>query len=177
MARNCYTSTYKRLCAQVLLELEQLCSALPGRADGGAWAERAECMVCMTAPRGTRLLPCCHAILCAPCATELMRRSNGCPACRAVVERYEEGVFDTTFAPANAFHANSNAFHAPASAFHAPANAFHASSNAFHAPAASVIPPPPPSVQSGPGLAAVPRVHHSDSGQVSIQCGSQCILA
>ena len=87
--------------AQVLAELERLCGPLPARADGGAdWAGRAECVVCMAAPRGTRLRPCCHALLCAPCAAELVRRGDRCPACRAGVERYEEGAFEATYAPA-----------------------------------------------------------------------------
>jgi hypothetical protein len=85
-------------CAQALAELEQLCGAPP--ADGEEWAGRGECVVCMAAPRGTRLRPCCHALLCAPCAAELVRRGDGCPACRAAVERFEEGAFDATFAPA-----------------------------------------------------------------------------
>ena len=82
---------------QVLAELERLCGALPARADAWAWAE---CVVCMAAPRGTRLRPCCHALLCAPCAADLVRRGDACPACRAGVERYEEGAFDATYAPA-----------------------------------------------------------------------------
>mmetsp|Transcript_51436 Transcript_51436/g.107454 ORF Transcript_51436/g.107454 Transcript_51436/m.107454 type:complete len:89 (+) Transcript_51436:1-267(+) len=54
----------------------------------------------MVAPRGTRLRPCCHALLCAPCAAELVQRGGGCPACRAAVDWYEEGAFDATYAPA-----------------------------------------------------------------------------
>jgi hypothetical protein len=57
-------------------------------------------VVCMAAPRGTRLRPCCHALLCEPCAADQLRRGNKCPHCRAEVERYEEGAFDATFAPA-----------------------------------------------------------------------------
>ncbi len=83
--------------AQVLAELERLCAAAPGD-DGGGWAARAECVVCMAAPRGARLRPCFHALLCAPCAAELVRRGSRCPACRAAVERYEEGAFDATYA-------------------------------------------------------------------------------
>ncbi len=85
-------------CTQALTELERLCSALP--AFAGAWAGRAECAVCMAAPRSTRLRPCCHALLCPPCAARLMRRGDCCPACRAAVERFEVGAFDATFAPA-----------------------------------------------------------------------------
>ncbi len=81
--------------AQVLAELERLCVA---PADGKDWAERSECVVCMSAPRGTRLRPCFHSLLCAPCAADLVRRGDGCPACRAAVERYEEGAFNATYA-------------------------------------------------------------------------------
>ncbi len=84
----------------MLEELERLCGTLPARAHGRVWAGQAECVVCMAAPRCTRLRPCCHALLCVPCATELMRRGACCPACRAGVERYEEGAFDATYAPA-----------------------------------------------------------------------------
>ncbi len=78
----------------MVAELERLC------VGGADWAGRGECVVCMAAPRGARLRPCCHALLCAPCAAELVRRGCGCPACRAAVERYEEGAFDATYAPA-----------------------------------------------------------------------------
>ncbi len=85
----------------MLAELERLCGALPALANGGAdWAGRGECVVCMAAPRGARLRPCCHALLCVPCTEELVRRGDGCPACRAVVERYDEGFFAATYAPA-----------------------------------------------------------------------------
>ena len=83
---------------QALAELERMCYLLPK--DGGACAERAECVMCMAAPRGTRLRPCCHALLCAPCAADLVQRRYGCPACRAGVERFEVGAFDATYAPA-----------------------------------------------------------------------------
>ncbi len=56
--------------------------------------------MCMAAPRGTRLRPCCHALLCAACAADLVRRGNGCPAYLAAVERYEEGAFHASYAPA-----------------------------------------------------------------------------
>ncbi len=86
---------------QVLDELELLCTLhCAPQAGGWAWAARAECVVCMAAPRGTRLRPCCHALLCTQCAAELLRRGRGCPACCAAVERYEEGAFDASYAPA-----------------------------------------------------------------------------
>ncbi len=85
---------------QVLAELERLCGALQAWADGKAdWAGLGECVVCMMAPRGSRLRPCCHALLCAPCAAELVLRGDACPACRAAVQWYEEGAFSTSYAP------------------------------------------------------------------------------
>jgi serine/threonine protein kinase len=75
-------------CAQALAELERQCSTLPE--NGEAWAGRTECVVCMAAPRSTLLRPCCHSLLCAMCAADMVRRGDGCPACRAAVERYEE---------------------------------------------------------------------------------------
>lgn len=44
-----------------------------------------ECVVCMSEPRTTTVLPCRHLCVCAPCA-ELMRvQTNKCPICRAPV--------------------------------------------------------------------------------------------
>jgi hypothetical protein len=78
---------------QALAELERRCGAPP--ADGWpARAGRAECVVCTTAPRSARLRPCFHALLGAPCAAELVRRGNRCPACHVAVGRYEEEAFD-----------------------------------------------------------------------------------
>ena len=82
----------------MLAELERLCGA--PQADGRAQEGRGECVVCMAAPRGARLRPCCHALVCSSCAADLVRRGDACPACRAAVERFEEGAFDATFAPA-----------------------------------------------------------------------------
>jgi hypothetical protein len=82
---------------QVLAELERLCVAPPAD-NGDGWAERSECVVCMSAPRSTRLRPCFHCLLCALCAADLMRRGDRCPTCRKVVERYEEGAYNATYA-------------------------------------------------------------------------------
>ena len=85
---------------QVLAQLEALCAGRAGPGDEGWAAGARECVVCLDAPRQTRLRPCCHALLCAPCAAELVRRRQRCPACRAAVEGFEEGAFDATYAPA-----------------------------------------------------------------------------
>ena len=68
--------------------------------DADADAAVAECAICMAAPRGARLRPCCHAVLCAPCAASILLRRACCPVCRAAVEHVEEGIFPSSFAPA-----------------------------------------------------------------------------
>lgn len=44
--------------------------------------EANECVVCITDPRDTVVLPCRHMCLCSSCAKELRQRSNRCPMCR-----------------------------------------------------------------------------------------------
>ncbi|KAK4537947.1 hypothetical protein CDCA_CDCA15G3972 [Cyanidium caldarium] len=44
------------------------------------------CIVCMTDPRDTAVLPCRHMCLCAECAQRLRFQSNRCPICRNVVD-------------------------------------------------------------------------------------------
>ena len=43
------------------------------------------CVICMTMPRDTALCPCRHLCMCSSCATQLLKRSNKCPVCRAYV--------------------------------------------------------------------------------------------
>jgi hypothetical protein len=42
-----------------------------------------DCVICLSEPRTTALLPCRHLCLCAPCAQQLRFQSNRCPICRA----------------------------------------------------------------------------------------------
>ncbi len=83
---------------QVHQALEDL-HAAQGVAERAAWAARDECVVCMDAPRTTRLRPCCHVLLCPACAAALVRDAGACPTCRAPVDRYEAGEFFATFVP------------------------------------------------------------------------------
>ncbi len=41
-----------------------------------------ECVVCMSDPKDTAVLPCRHMCLCAQCAEQLRYQSNKCPICR-----------------------------------------------------------------------------------------------
>jgi len=45
-----------------------------------------ECVICMTEPRDTTVLPCRHMCLCSGCADLLRHQSNKCPICRSTVK-------------------------------------------------------------------------------------------
>jgi E3 ubiquitin-protein ligase MGRN1 len=67
----------------------------PNAAGGGvvdaassAFAESDECVICLTEPRDTTVLPCRHLCMCAECAHHLRDQTTGtvCPICRNPVE-------------------------------------------------------------------------------------------
>jgi len=45
-----------------------------------------ECVVCLSEPRDTTVLPCRHMCMCSGCARMLRHQSNRCPICRTPVE-------------------------------------------------------------------------------------------
>ncbi|EXB95827.1 RING finger protein 157 [Morus notabilis] len=45
-----------------------------------------ECVICMTEPKDTFVLPCRHMCMCSECAKELRLQSNKCPICRQPIE-------------------------------------------------------------------------------------------
>lgn len=45
-----------------------------------------DCVICLTEPRNTTVLPCRHMCLCQGCAESLRSQSNSCPICRTNVE-------------------------------------------------------------------------------------------
>lgn len=49
--------------------------------DGGR-----ECVICMTDPRDTTVLPCRHMCMCNKCAKVLRLQTNKCPICRCPVD-------------------------------------------------------------------------------------------
>lgn len=49
--------------------------------DGGR-----ECVICMTEPRDTTVLPCRHMCMCNKCAKVLRLQTNKCPICRCPVD-------------------------------------------------------------------------------------------
>lgn len=49
-----------------------------------------ECVICMTEPKDTAVLPCRHMCLCGECAKALRLQSNKCPICRQPIEELLE---------------------------------------------------------------------------------------
>ncbi|WVY93754.1 hypothetical protein V8G54_032842 [Vigna mungo] len=45
-----------------------------------------ECVICITEPKDTAVLPCRHMCMCGDCAKDLRLRSNKCPICRQSIE-------------------------------------------------------------------------------------------
>ncbi|KAK1429384.1 hypothetical protein QVD17_11593 [Tagetes erecta] len=49
-----------------------------------------ECVICLSEPRDTTVLPCRHMCMCSGCAKVLRFQTNRCPICRQAVERLLE---------------------------------------------------------------------------------------
>ena len=47
-----------------------------------------DCVVCLSDPRDTAILPCRHMCVCKECAEELRKSSNKCPICRGPVTAF-----------------------------------------------------------------------------------------
>ncbi|KAJ0243840.1 E3 ubiquitin-protein ligase LUL3 [Hirschfeldia incana] len=45
-----------------------------------------ECVICLTEPKDTAVMPCRHLCLCSDCAKELRFQSNKCPICRQPID-------------------------------------------------------------------------------------------
>ncbi|ESQ41916.1 hypothetical protein EUTSA_v10013842mg [Eutrema salsugineum] len=49
-----------------------------------------ECVICLTEPKDTIVMPCRHLCLCSECAKELRFQSNKCPICRQAIKELLE---------------------------------------------------------------------------------------
>ncbi|XP_057956797.1 probable E3 ubiquitin-protein ligase LUL4 [Malania oleifera] len=49
-----------------------------------------DCVICMTEPKDTAVLPCRHMCMCGECAKALRLQSNNCPICRQPIEELIE---------------------------------------------------------------------------------------
>lgn len=69
-----------------------------GKADAHDESEMGEpCVICLSEPRTTALLPCRHLCVCESCAVQLKLRKSPCPICRREVQDLQ--VFDVKGAP------------------------------------------------------------------------------
>jgi hypothetical protein len=53
-----------------------------------------ECVICMTEPKDTAVLPCRHMCMCSECAKALRLQSNKCPICRHSIDSLIEIKID-----------------------------------------------------------------------------------
>ncbi|KAK3002554.1 hypothetical protein RJ639_022037 [Escallonia herrerae] len=70
-----------------LREIFGIGSSSEGLNDGDSGKE---CIICMTEPKDTAVLPCRHMCMCSECAKELRLQSNTCPICRQPIEELME---------------------------------------------------------------------------------------
>ncbi|KAK6913880.1 hypothetical protein RJ641_021201 [Dillenia turbinata] len=56
-----------------------------------------ECVICMTEPKDTAVLPCRHMCMCSECAKELRIQSNKCPICRQPIEELIEIKINSSY--------------------------------------------------------------------------------
>jgi E3 ubiquitin-protein ligase MGRN1 len=79
--------------AFLLYELQEIFGIEGASGDGSALADGdggdngRECVVCMTAPRDTTVLPCRHMCLCSGCAHVLRMQAEKCPICRTPIQQ------------------------------------------------------------------------------------------
>jgi len=68
----------------VSYELQEIYGLEP-KADSATYSTQ-ECVICMSSPRNTVVLPCRHLCLCLECSHALQEQTNRCPICRTAVE-------------------------------------------------------------------------------------------
>ncbi|KAK9725432.1 hypothetical protein RND81_05G142800 [Saponaria officinalis] len=55
-----------------------------------------ECVICMTEPKNTAVIPCRHLCMCSDCAKELRLQTNKCPICRQPITELIEIKINTS---------------------------------------------------------------------------------
>ncbi|KAI3447596.1 hypothetical protein Pfo_004261 [Paulownia fortunei] len=71
-----------------LQEIYGIGNSVEGEFDGNDPGK--ECVICLSEPRDTTVLPCRHMCMCSECAKVLRFQTNRCPICRQPVERLLE---------------------------------------------------------------------------------------
>ncbi|XP_030507196.2 probable E3 ubiquitin-protein ligase LUL4 [Cannabis sativa] len=67
-------------------ELRDIFGIANSSAEGFKDTDGKECVICMTEPKDTFVLPCRHMCMCSDCAKELRLQTNKCPICRQPIE-------------------------------------------------------------------------------------------
>jgi hypothetical protein len=84
-----------------LQEIYGIENCATGNAEEDATAGK-ECVVCLSEPRDTTVLPCRHMCMCSGCARMLRHQTNRCPICRTPVQSLLEIKVERKPAPAPA---------------------------------------------------------------------------
>ncbi|XP_022934614.1 probable E3 ubiquitin-protein ligase LOG2 [Cucurbita moschata] len=71
-----------------LQEIYGIGNSVEGEVDGNDPGK--ECVICLSEPRDTTVLPCRHMCMCSGCAKVLRFQTNRCPICRQPVDRLLE---------------------------------------------------------------------------------------
>lgn len=71
-----------------LQEIYGIGNSVEGDLDGNDLGK--ECVICLSEPRDTTVLPCRHMCMCSGCAKVLRFQTDRCPICRQLVERLLE---------------------------------------------------------------------------------------
>eukprot|EP00959_Pyramimonas_sp_CCMP1952_P464070 9485989-Pyramimonas_sp.AAC.2 len=63
------------------------CGGAHGAEDGASSSEATQCVVCLSAPKDSLVLPCKHVAMCVECTRVVWETSQLCPLCRAWISQ------------------------------------------------------------------------------------------
>eukprot|EP00959_Pyramimonas_sp_CCMP1952_P210945 4414286-Pyramimonas_sp.AAC.1 len=69
------------------------CGGVRGAEDNGANIATTQCVVCLSAPKDSLLLPCKHMAMCAECTRAVWETSRLCPVCRARISQCVYNIY------------------------------------------------------------------------------------
>lgn len=74
----------------VRYELQEIYGLISATSEFHRNDPETECLICVTKPRDTTVLPCRHTCMCHGCAMVLRFQTNRCPVCRQTIDRLLE---------------------------------------------------------------------------------------
>ncbi|KAF5752305.1 RING/U-box superfamily protein isoform 1 [Tripterygium wilfordii] len=81
---------------RIRYELREIYGIASSAAEEFNESDGKECVICMTDPKDTAVLPCRHMCMCSECAKALRLQSNKCPICRQPIEELIEIKINNT---------------------------------------------------------------------------------